>query len=109
MTIRPVDFQGLVPKLQRLSQENQQMNNKVKVEHQQFVHEDKKNIEHQLNKINKFESKSRPNIKNDEGSKRGKNSHQNSHKKKTKHKENDDDSKVQKKISATQSKLDIRI
>ncbi|WZL74872.1 hypothetical protein QBE52_09335 [Clostridiaceae bacterium 35-E11] len=109
MTIRPVDFQGLVPKIQRLSQENQQINNKEKVEHQHFIHEDKKNTEQQLNKINKFEGKAQPNIRNnDEGNKNKKGAHQNPNKKKRNHKENDH-SKEQNGMLTTQSKLDIRI
>lgn len=109
MTIRPVDFQGLVPKIQRLSQENQQMNNKTKVQHQQFAHEDKKMIEHKLNKINKFESKGHPTIKNDEGNKKGKNSNKDPYKKKRNYKKDNHDSNEQKKNLENYAKLDIRI
>ncbi len=57
MSIRSLDFQMLIPKSQEQSKVNQQNNDKVKVEHQQIVQQDKTHSELQFSRINKFENK----------------------------------------------------
>lgn len=66
MSIRPVDLQTMIPKNIRLSQENQWLNNKERMEHQNLVMADKKNVENQLQRVNAFEKKDHPKIKNQE-------------------------------------------
>jgi|GEM_PF-4895873 len=57
MSIRAVDYQMLVPNTIQQSKVNQNNNERVRIEHQQVSNEDKKAIERQLNKVNKFERK----------------------------------------------------
>ncbi|TCO79918.1 hypothetical protein [Marinisporobacter balticus] len=66
MSIRPIDFQVLVPKTQQMSQENQALNNKIRNEQEYLIQQDKINVEQQLNKVKKFENKDRLNMRNDQ-------------------------------------------
>jgi hypothetical protein len=66
MSIRAVDFQILVPKTQKLAQENHIQNSKLRMEYQHVVQQDRKNIDQQFNQINSLERKKYLNIKKDE-------------------------------------------
>ena len=45
MPIRPIDYQVLIPKTQQVSKENQILNDKLRLEHQQLVQQDQRNIQ----------------------------------------------------------------
>ncbi len=104
MAIRPIDYQVLVPKTQQQSKENQILNDKNRFEHQQMVQQEQKNIKQQLQKINEFQNKDSPNIK-DYREKNNKNSSKENKQNKSKNK-NDHSIKTSSTIG---SKIDLLI
>ena len=50
MPIRPIDYQVLIPKTQQVSKENQILNDKLRLEHQQLVQQDQRNIQLKMQK-----------------------------------------------------------
>ncbi|WP_129596987.1 hypothetical protein [Anaerophilus nitritogenes] len=105
MSIRPIDFRVMIPKTQQQSEENQTKLNKSKTEHELLAQQDKKNIEHQLKKVNDSESKDHPNIKNDQEKNKGKNKN---HSRKNK-KKKDQEKNEQKDIKDTKIGFNIDI
>lgn len=81
MSIRPVDFQVLVPKTQSYSQENQVANNRLRMEQEYLGQQDKTNVEHHLNKVSELEDKDKANIKDKQ---KEKNREQQNHEKRNK-------------------------
>ncbi len=63
MPIRPIDYQVLIPKTQQVSKENQILNDKLRLEHQQLVQQDQRNIQLKMQKVNEFENKDNPQIR----------------------------------------------
>ncbi|QXM06121.1 hypothetical protein [Crassaminicella indica] len=109
MSIRPIDFQVLMPKTQQQSQENQVANNRVRLDQEYLVQQDKMNIEHKLKKVNEFENKDHPNIRDKQD-----NHQKGSKKNKGKKKENDTQVKNKKKnevraIKGIGANIDIKI
>ncbi|HHY90927.1 MAG TPA: hypothetical protein GX503_04605 [Clostridiales bacterium] len=103
MPIRPIDYQVLIPKTQQVSRENQILNDKLRLEHQQLVQHDQKNIQLKMQKVNEFESKDHPQIRD--------------HKEKNRH-ANDSEQKEQKKkkgkqtfksVSGVGTKIDLKV
>lgn len=64
MSIRPIDYQILVPKTQQTAQENQHQQNRLRIEQQHLVQLDQKEVERHLNKVNASEHKDEARIKN---------------------------------------------
>ncbi|MBF8983066.1 hypothetical protein IZY60_05915 [Lutibacter sp. B2] len=108
MSIRPVDFQMLVSKTQQLSQEKQMQNYKVKTEYDQIIENDKKNVDHELKKVNKSENKDEAHIRDDQ---RKKNKHKNNKSKKENEYEGVDGhkTKLERTINSVGNKIDIKI
>ncbi|SHI79497.1 hypothetical protein SAMN02745975_00616 [Geosporobacter subterraneus DSM 17957] len=63
MSIRPIDFQILVPKTQQTSQDYQHQQNKLRLEQQHLVQSSQKEASHHLNKVNAFSNKDESRIK----------------------------------------------
>lgn len=104
MSIRSVDLQMLVPKTQEQSRVNQQDNDKIRVQHQQVVQEDKKTTEVHQSRVNTFDNKNT--IYNQE-----KNPQKRENGKKKKDKKDSNGKKDRSKVAQAQlgSKLDIKI
>ena len=108
LSIRPVDFQMLVSKTQQLSQERQMQNYKVKTEYDQIIENDKRNVDHELKKVNKSENKDEAHIRDDQ---RKKNKHKNKKCKEENEYEGVEDpkTKIERTINRIGNKIDIKI
>ena len=105
MSIRAVDYQMLIPNTIQQSKVNQHNHDRVRIEHQQLSNEDKKNIDHQLNKVNTFDRK---NIY-DQKDQNKKNQHNSTNdKNKSKNMKDNNDSATER-SEGTGSRIDIKI
>jgi hypothetical protein len=109
VSIRPIDFQSMVPKNIKLSQENQTLNNKERLEHQALVIQDQKNNERQLNRVNTFDRKTYPNINNQNQHKDKQERNHNSQEDKKREQENNDSKDNEKLATGKGIKIDIII
>ncbi|MBB6216505.1 hypothetical protein HNQ80_002607 [Anaerosolibacter carboniphilus] len=109
MSIRPIDFQSMIPKNIKLSQENQTLNNKERFEHQTLVIQDQKNTEKQLNRVNTFDRKTYPKIANQNHHKSRQERDHNSQEDKKEEQENDEFKSNEKLATGKGFKIDIMI
>lgn len=108
MSIRPIDFQPLVPKTQQMSQENQVLNDKVRNEQQGLIQQDKIKVEQKLNKVNEFENKDRLSMRKNRD-KNNKGHSKNSDKKKQKDQKDIDEKNNNKFMNEIGNNIDIKI
>lgn len=109
VSIRPIDFQSMVPKNIKLSQENQTLNNKERLEHQAIVIQDQKNNERQLNRVNTFDRKTHPHIHNQNQHKDKQERNPNSQEDKKGEQENNEAKDSEKRATGKGIKIDIMI
>ncbi|MCT4606750.1 MAG: hypothetical protein N4A64_11720 [Marinisporobacter sp.] len=109
MSIRPIDFQVLMPKTQQQSQENQIANNRASVDQENLMQQNKINTEHQLKKVNQSESKDHPNIRDEQSSKQKGNKRHLEKRKKQDEKGKDKKNSEKKAMNGIGINLDIKI
>lgn len=102
MSIRSIDLQMLVPRSHEQSKINQNQNDKVRIDNQQIVQNEMKNIELQLTRVNSFEGKKFIYSDNKENKRR-------ENEKRKKNKKNDKDENKEGEPMALGSNIDIKI
>jgi hypothetical protein len=109
VSIRPIDFQSMIPKNIKMSQENQVLSNRERMEHQTLVIQDQKNIEKQLNRVNSFDQKTHPHINKQNHHKNGQGQNQSSQENKKDEKENAEDKNKEILVTGKGARIDIMI
>ncbi|MFT9494980.1 hypothetical protein [Anaerosolibacter sp.] len=109
VSIRPIDFQSMIPKNIKMSQENQTLNNKERMEHQTLVIQDQKNIEKQMSRVNAFDQKTHPNINNENHHRNGQGNNQSFQEGKKEEKENAEVKNKEKLATGKGVRIDIMI